>query len=237
MVHPLSCFYTSPVITFEPHCANENFLYGDYVWHHKTTVSNIYANAKRKSENRHENSPMLNMCIEISYCFERGVAYICAIKAWSLQFVHFKMKCNFILLNKACTKFHKYYNQYTKTLKTHFPLCKKEFMTPLQEYFVTEWFIMTVEQEDWWVTGTHKNSWHVSCTFSWLMHVNQHFLKKISMISLILSLTIFFSETKSLKCSSDGLHLCDPFSAARQATRPLLFVRCRKFYAFTPHLH
>ena len=150
MVHPLSCFYTSPVITFEPHCANENFLYGDYVWHHKTTVSNIYANAKRKTENRHENSPMSNMCIEISYCFERGVAYICAIKAWSLQFVHFKMKCNFILLNKACTKFHKYYNQYTKTLRTHFPLCKKEFMTPLQEYFVTEWFIMTVEQEDWW---------------------------------------------------------------------------------------
>ena len=118
--------------------------------------------------------------IEIFCCFERGVAYICAINAWSLHFIQFNMNYNFILRKMESTKFQTYYNQHTKTLTTHFPTCNKEFMTPLQEYFVTEWFIMTVELRDSWVTGAHKNSWHVSGTFSWVAYKSTLFEKKFN---------------------------------------------------------
>ena len=132
---------------------------------------------EKDREQAWKQSPMLNMFIEIFCCFERGVAYICAINAWSLHFIHFNMNCNFILRKMDSTKFQTYYNQHTKTLTAHFPTCNKEFMTPLQEYFVTEWFIITVELRDSWVTGTHKNSWHVTCTFSCVVYKST-FLQK-----------------------------------------------------------
>ena len=49
-----------------------HFLYGGYVWHHKTTVSNIYANAKRKTENRHENKVPCWACLLRSFVVLTG---------------------------------------------------------------------------------------------------------------------------------------------------------------------
>ena len=95
---------------------------------------------EKDREQAWKQSPMLNMFIEIFCCFERGVAYICAINAWSLHFIHFNMNCNFILRKMDSTKFQTYYNQHTKTLTAHFPACNKEFMTPITGIFC-DWVI------------------------------------------------------------------------------------------------
>ena len=131
-------------------------------------------------------------------------------------------------------KFHRYYSQYTKTLKTHFPLCKKEFMTPLQEYFVTEWFIMTVG------AGGLVGDWHtqkqlyVSRTFSWLVHVKT--LLDEDFNNFIKPFINHFEKKNHWSTVQTDCTCVTHFRLPDRPHAPFTLSDAQ-FYAFTPHLH